>query len=75
LKPLVGGPDEQSSKHRQNEDRRILERPPRAIKQERNEAVLDEMKPLDDVDVRIAGGLSQRVPDGNDEGGGNRAVT
>ena len=36
--------------------------------------VLDEVEALNDVDVRIAGRFSNRVPDGKNQCGHNRAV-
>ena len=74
LQPLIGGPDEQSREHGQHDDRRVLQRAPGAIEQERDQPVLDEVKALHDVDFRNAGRLGERIPDGADDRRGDGAV-
>jgi hypothetical protein len=54
LHEFVERPDEESSQRGEDEYGWILERTPRPVEQKGQESVLDEVKPLDGIDFRIA---------------------
>ena len=63
-----------SGNERQNDDGGILERAPRTVEQKGNEAVLDEVEPLDDVHLGNGGRGRQRVRGGACQGDRKRTI-
>jgi hypothetical protein len=75
LKPLLRCSNQQAREHGQQHDRRIAERTPGPVEEKADESILQEVKPLDGVALRVGAGVPGRVGGGNRQGGDDSGVT
>jgi hypothetical protein len=75
LQGLVANADCERRERRKYQRREVTALVPRPVIQPRERTVLDEMKPLDDIDVRIACSRGPRVERPSTDGDGQQAVS